>query len=244
MFCVFLGTMQVMSKPTYVAKKAMILKVANELGVDFDSIIDKYKDQYFQDSSIHKYDFFRELLSDCLTGPSETFLNARCDLTRLRDSRTPVEYGKELAVGWLMEDVLLHAIENIGVEVQFQGFDQRREFLDKEKISARSDYWIVINGETISLELVTSWGSYWQSSDKLDLRDSKFKSMITKAEKTLCLGVEASSLNGFCIDMQKSKDMFENKPNPAWGFKPSYTLEGISSYLVGIKQALQLIKTV
>lgn len=233
-----------MGKPTYVAKKAMIAKVATELGVDFELIVDKYKDQYFEDSSIHKYDFFKELLSDSLSGPSETFLNARCDLTRLRDSRTPIEYGKELAVGWIMEDVLLQAIENIGVDVQFQGFDQRREFLEKEKISARSDYWIVIDGETVSLELVTSWGSYWQSSDKLDLRDSKFKSMISKAEKTLCLGIEASSLNGFCIDMKKSSGLFENKPNPAWGFKPAYTLEGISSYLVGIRQALEMIKTV
>lgn len=233
-----------MSKPTYVAKKLMILKIAKELSVDFGSIISKYQGQYFKDSSIHKHDFFKELLEDQLTNASETFINHRCDLTRLRDSRTPLEYGKELAIGWIMEDVLLEAIASVGIEIELQGFDQRREFLDQEQISARSDYWIRLDGELVSLELVTSWGNYWQSSDKLDLRDSKFKSMVTKAERTLCLGVEASSLNGFCLDMQKDKDLFESKPNPAWGFKPAHTLEGISSKLVGLKQAIELIKTI
>ncbi len=222
----------------------MILKIAKELSVDFASIISKYNNEYFKESSIHKYDFFKELLEDQLSGASETFINNRCDLTRLRDSRTPLEYGKELAIGWLMEDVLLEAISSIGIEIEMQGFDQRREFLDQEQISARSDYWVKLNGDLVSLELVTSWGNYWQSSDKLDLRDSKFKTMTTKTEKTICLGIEASSLNGFCIDMQKNKDSFKSKPNPAWGFKPAYTFEGISSYLVGIKQALEMIKTV
>jgi hypothetical protein len=233
-----------MSKPTYVAKKLMILKIARELSVDFSSIIAKYEDQYFKDSSIHKYDFFKELLEDQLTGASETFINSRCNLTRLRDNRTPLEYGKELAIGWLMEDVILEAISRTGINIELQGFDQRREFLDQEQISARSDYWIKLGEELVSLELVTSWTSYWQSSDKLDLRASKFKSMVTKAERTLCLGVEAPSLNGFCIDMQKDQELFESKPNPAWGFKPSHTLEGISSKLVSLKDAVELIRTV
>lgn len=231
-----------MAKVTNQEKSSMIRTLSSQLGVDMPSVMVKYSDQYFKDSSINKLEFFREVVMDTLSGPSKTFLTEHCDLPFFRDRRSPVDYGVELAFGWIIEDVILYAIASEGIDIEMQGLDQAREYLESNNISSRSDYKINIASGTKSLELVTSWGDYWQSTDTLDLRKTKYNNMVTKVEGTIVLGVEAPTQKGFVFDMADVKDAFVVRDNPAWGGKPAYSLSGMSTRMLMVSDAIKQIK--
>ena len=171
-------------------------------------------------------------------------LNERCDLPFLKDKRTPVEYGIELAYGWIVEDIILIALLYLGYEADLDSLDKDREYLDKNNISSRSDFRVKVyeTGEEKMIELVVSWTDYWRSSDCLDLRETKYKSMVSKAEGTICLGVEIPTLTGFSFDMSQVGAEFEKRDNPAWGFKPAYTLYGLTGRMVSLSDAMNLVK--
>jgi hypothetical protein len=224
------------------SKSKMILKIASELGVDFPMLMQKYQGEYFEGSSIHKIDFFREIFEDNLSQASRDFLTEKCDTGYAKDMRSSVEYGKELAIGWIMEDVIFVALQSMGVSIQMQGFDMGREYLEWEKISSRSDYSIITESGVRSMELIVSWGNYWQNTNTLDLRKTKFISMSRKLEGTIVLGIDASTLNGFCFYMNDVKDKFVLRPNPAWGDKDAYSLDGVVEYMKSIKDTVESIR--
>lgn len=232
-----------MSKISNQEKSSMITEIARITGVDMSSMMAKYENQYFKDSSINKLEFFREVFTDTLTGPSTTFLQARCDFPFIRDRRSPVDYGVELAFGWIMEDVILYALASEGIEIEMQGLDKTREYLEREHISSRSDYSAKLSSGVKSLELVTAWGDYWNKTDTLDLRQSKFKSMTTKLEGTIALGIEASTTKAFVLDMKKVSGEFEIRENPAWGGKAALSLYGMNQRMISIPEAIKLLKS-
>ena len=224
-------------------KTDMVLRLTKHLGVDIKNVMNWYEGKTFENTSVDKLAFFREVVTGNLSDASIQMLNERCDLPFLRDKRTAVEYGVELAYGWIVEDIILTALLLSGVEADLDSLDKEREYLDKNNISSRSDFRVKLqNGEEKMLELVVSWTDYWQGSDQLDLRETKYNSMVSKAEDTLCLGVEMPTLAGFCLDMKKISSEFEKRDNPAWGNKPAYTLYGITSKVVLLKDALNLVK--
>lgn len=225
-------------------KTRMVVDLASHLGVDLSTVMSWYGGKTFQGTTIDKLEFFREVVTGSLSEQSEAMLNERCDLEFLKDRRTPVEYGVELAYGWIVEDIILVGLLYLGIEADLDSIDKEREYLDKNNISSRSDYKVKLHAtdEEKMLELVVSWTDYWRSSDCLDLRQTKYNSMMSKAEGTICLGVEIPTLTGFCFDMQEVGPEFEKRDNPAWGFKPAYTLYGLTGRMVSLSDAMNFVE--
>lgn len=216
----------------------MILETSKNLDVDLRTRMLHYKNEYFADSEINKLDFFRHVVVNNLTNTEIAFLNTRCDLEFLKDYRTPVEYGVEIVFGWIMEDVIFWAIQDMGIAISRDGNDKAREFLQESQISATADYVIKYPWGQRHLELVVSWTDYWNKTDKLDLRASKYYSMFEK--NTICLGVEAPTQKSFLIDI-KTETGFIHRQNPSWGNKNCFTLEQLHQHLKPISKTLQQI---
>ena len=220
-------------------KTKMLVSLANHLDIDLSTVMGWYEGKTFQGTNVDKLQFFREVVTGQLSEESIAMLNERCDLPFLKDKRTPVEYGVELAYGWIVEDIILSALMYLSIEADLDSLDKEREYLDKNNISSRSDFKIKFWGNRIGeermLELVVSWTDYWRSSDCLDLRETKFNSMMSKAEGTICIGIEMPTLSGFYFDMQEIGNRFEKRENPAWGFKPAYSYYGLSKELKSLR---------
>ena len=107
------------------------------------------------------------------------------------------------------------------------------------EIGTTSDFNVELKGKIRPLEIVFSWNNYWKNTDTWDIRDSKFRHLTRPGEESLCFGIELPSLEGFLIDMKNLKELFFRRPNPAWGNKNSYTLEGMAAKLRGIDLVLQ-----
>jgi hypothetical protein len=203
------------------------LKFAESLEI----IISSYQGLKFVHSNIDKADFFRQCLTLNLASDSETLIIERCKLNFHKDMRSSLEYGLDIVFGWLSEDLILGILNRKGVVVHLSGEDKLREFLPQNSIGTSSDFSISIDGKIRPLEIVFSWNDYWKKSDSWDIRDSKFRNLVRPGEESLCLGVELPSLNGFLFDMKDWQRQFIFRPNPAWGNKGAYRLEGISQQL-------------
>ena len=210
------------------------LKFAESL----EMIVSSYQGLRFSNSNVDKAEFFRQCLALNLSSDSETLIMDRCKLNFHKDMRSSLEYGLELVFGWLSEDLILGILKRRGVIVNLNGEDKLREFLTQSTIGTSSDFSISIDGKSRPLEIVFSWNDYWKKTDSWDIRDSKFRNLVRAGEESLCLGVELPSLNGFLYDMRDWKSKFIYRPNPAWGNKGAYRLEGISDQLQQIEIVL------
>ena len=118
----------------------MVVSLANHLDIDLSTVMGWYEGKTFQGTNVDKLQFFREVVTGQLSEESIGMLNERCDLPFLKDKRTPVEYGVELAYGWIVEDIILSALMYLSIEADLDSLDKEREYLDKNNISSRSDF--------------------------------------------------------------------------------------------------------
>jgi hypothetical protein len=212
--------------------------IENHLSNSLDGILKSYSGMNFRNSEVDKEQFFRECLSLKLSKISEELLADRCQLSFHKDLRSSIEYGLELVFGWLSEDLLLEALRSRGISVALAGEDRHREFLSAAEIGTSSDFQILLNGVTRPLEIVFAWNNHWTTTDKWDLRDSKYRHLTQVGHESLCLGVEVPSLEGFLVDMRTVKNGFNQRLNPAWGNKSSYTLLDVRRRLKRIEMVL------
>lgn len=222
-------------------RQSGISKLATHLNTPIESILASYKDSLFRDSTISKENVFREALALNLSKESEELIATRCNLPFHKDARTSVEYGLDLIFGWLSEDLILEVLKTKGMQIKLSGEDKHREFLTAREIGTAADYLIEVNGKVRTMEIVISWNGHWQNTDTWDLRDSKFRKLTLPGKESLVLGIEPSTLKGFAVDMAIIKDKFVNRPNPAWGGKPVYTLGEICDYLGTVELTLSSI---
>jgi len=213
--------------------------IESHLAMPLDKILSSYIGTSFKDTRINKEKFFRECLALKLSEDSERLFAERCKLNFHKDMRSSVEYGLDLVFGWLSEDLILRVLLEKGIAVELAGEDRHREFLPPNEIGTSSDFRITINGKIRLIEIVFSWNNYWKKTDTWDIRDSKFRHLTRFGEESLCFGVELPSLEGFLIDMQNFKNLFIERPNPAWGNKNSYTLDGMRARLRKIEHILE-----
>lgn len=150
-------------------------------------------------------------------------IRSKCNLAFLKDQRAVLNYGLELALGWLVEDFVLSGMRNCGLDIKLNGTDGDREFLNLADISAKPDFRLRISDISAEIELVKSYDFYWQKSGVLDLRHSKFDQLASGAHKAI-LAIELSSNRWFCAPMSELKNEFRVRPNPAWGGKSVATL--------------------
>jgi len=222
-------------------KVEMLLDTSKILDVDLRSRMSQYEHEFFNNSKINKLEFFRHVVNDNLTNQEIAFLNNRCDLEFLKDYRTPIEYGVEIAFGWIMEDIIFWAIQDQGIAIRRDGNDQHREYLEVANISSTADYIINFPWGQKHLELVVSWTDYWNKTDKLDLRATKYHSMFEK--ETICFGVEAPTNKAFSINI-KHETEFEQTQNPSWGNKTCYTLPNLHKHLKPIQETIKQINLI
>jgi len=228
-----------MSVPDH-KKSDLISELAKDLDVDLRSIMSVYKNEYFKNTNINKLTFFRNVVSGTLTAKEVEFVSSRCDLEFLKDRRTPLDYGKEIAFNWIVEDIILASIQNNGLAISRDGNDQKREFLENSQISSTADFKINFPWGQKYLELVVSWFPYWLVEKKLDLRASKYYSMFEK--ESLCLGIDMQEKQAFCLDIKNTSN-FIHRQNPAWGNKYCFTLENIGNYMKPTLQTINQINT-
>jgi hypothetical protein len=212
--------------------------IEHALGESLQTVIKVYHGRLFRGSNVDKGSFFEECLRLELSEDSEQLLSERCKLSFHRDRRSSVEYGLDLVFGWLSEDLIFHALRHRGVEIELSGEDKFREFLRQDEIGTSPDCLVNFKGLQRPLEIVISWKGYWQTSDKLDLRESKFGRLIGQGNESLCLGIELPSGRAFLIDMKSSRGDFVFRANPAWGYKGAFTLYGIRSKLDDLKNVI------
>lgn len=70
-----------------------------------------------------------------------------------------------------------------GIIIKSSGSDKERVILSNKNVSSSSDFHVLLDGNIVSLELMSDYTGYWSKEGQIDLRDSKFNKM--KKEKSL-----------------------------------------------------------
>ena len=163
-------------------------------------------------------------------------LESLCNITYNRDARTPVEYAIDLIYGWMIEDALIEYLLQNNFEVEKMGADSERVFLKSGKITTDIDVNITCGGMSKMFDIYFDSQGYWTKYDKIDIRESKWKSVSKDGISIICV-----SNQGFAIIDSDSKHSFG--PNPLWGGKNCATINGIKSQLVEKDQFIGLLKS-
>jgi hypothetical protein len=139
-----------------------------------------------------------------------------------RDARTPIQYARDLVASWLFEDYIMQVLNKSGINIILSGSDRNREILPNKRVTTESDYLIQFGTNKIHLELMSNYTNFWKKTNKLHLRDAKYKKMSESGAVMLC--VSPIDKYFFIID-------FRNKINATfipyhypYGGKPAYEL--------------------
>ena len=215
------------------------LKGFDLLGTSSGNILAAYEGQTFRDSDLIKESAFREILEGKLQPNTTALLSKRCNLPFHKDSRSSVEYGIDLVLGWLLEDAMRLALIAKGLEVVLQGHDCEREFLTIREISQTPDFLVRKGQVERTVEVMCDWKSTWRKKNHLDLRTNKHKRLVQ--DSSLLLGISPESVDGLVIDLANSTAQFEAGPIPGYGGKPGYTLKGVRSLLIPFSDTLDTV---
>ena len=197
-----------------------------------------YADQKFRNSNVTKLQLFRECLALNLDEDSVKLISSRCALGYHKDARTTLEYGLDLILGWLSEDLLIQNLKHRGHDVRLNGADREREFLLRGEINTNADITYTVNTVSRPFEIVISWTDYWTKEDKWDLRSSKYNRLTKSGNESLCLGLEVPTKLGFLIDMKYPPSNFIENANMRWGSKPVYSLGGLNRVMNSFQEVL------
>jgi hypothetical protein len=159
--------------------------------------LDRFAGQQFEGSTIDKASLFKKLLSikGVLTEEQEKFIDARVGTGRLlfyKGRRTTKQYASNLAVGWIVEDVLREAFAERGIVITDTGDDREREYLAAP--SADADW--NLNGSPV--ELYVDFLGTWRSQGFVDLKAGKMTRL--KAGKLTILCYDLGSGEWFLIE--------------------------------------------
>jgi hypothetical protein len=205
------------------------------------ALVNHYVGQCFPETEIQKSDLFKQVLDCSILAATAEYLARACDLPRFRDRRTPVEYGIDLVLGWLVEDAVLRFFESHDRTAVLSGHDRYREFLPPRKISTQPDIRLGQDPGKL-IEIFCDWKGTWRKHNHADLRDSKFNKL--RSEEALMIGIAPLTHEGFVIDFGSETGGFESSFIPAYQ-KPGYTTHDIRDKLRPLDQALtEALKTV
>ncbi len=219
-----------MMKTIYQIKTQSCLKALHQIGFDLQSIKAKYALKKFADSDISKADLFTSVLANQLQPAHVDYLNQKCALTYFKDKRTPVEYGIDLVLGWLIEDAVLQTLNKAGFKSTLDGNDRLRDFLSANSISAQPDIRIQTRSAK-SLEVFADWRGTWRRYGHADLRDNKFLSL--KNKRAYLLGISPIDSQGFLIDFSSESNLFTYVPSiKGYGGKSGYSCDSIQTKLM------------
>ena len=95
-----------------------------------------------------------------------------------KDTRSPFEYGKDIASMWLLEDIAIAQLKKHGVNAQRYGADKDRKILNTKDISAKSDFLVVDDDREMKVEFVIDFTRFWGKTNKIDFRNNKYDKII------------------------------------------------------------------
>ena len=208
-----------------------LISLCSQFDVSLEVLLENYSEKHFFNSTINKKEFFNEIINNKLSKESVDFLEQRCSYSYHKDNRASIDYGIDLAIGWLAEDLVLQKLSNFGFTVKSFGNDAHREYLPQDEIGTQADYILKTNNKDLAIELVISWNNYWQKTNRLDLRDSKFRRLSSREIDSVLIGIEPMSHSFFISSVAVMKKYFQWRENPAWGNKGVYTLHAIDKVM-------------
>ena len=200
----------------------------------------RYQGQHFRDSAVEKSTLFETILGGTVSAQQAKFLGEACNLPYHRDARSSVEYGVDLALGWLIEDALAHRLKRAGAKVSLTGHDREREYLFAHEISQEPDLRIAWLGAERRVEVMCDWLDTWRTRDHLDLRDRKFSRL--QAEAAILFGIAPGSESALVLAAAAEAGAFRlNRSIPGYGGKPGYTARGVSARLMAVDAAVECL---
>lgn len=116
------------------------------------------------------------------------------------DSRTPMEYARDLVASWVVEDWFLHLLNDAGCEAAVVGADRSRNILPGCVVSSASDFQIRYCGQDLRLEFLCDYTGFWRRNGKIDLRDAKYQHL--RHEQALIFGADTLSQQGVLLDLK------------------------------------------
>ena len=136
----------------------------------------------------------------------------------------------------MAEDAVIEYLLQNGFDVEKMGADSERVFLKSSKITTDIDVNITYGEDSKMFDIYFDSQGYWAKYDKIDIRESKWKSISRDGTSIICV-----SNQGFAIIDSDSKHSFG--PNPLWGGKNCATIIGIKSQLVEKDKFVGLLKS-
>lgn len=214
------------------AKRDSLYQLSRTLGVDLDAIPYNYPNEPFTDHLTQKV--ANQALDFEMDESVYDRLSELCNMTYNRDIRSAGDYGVDLIYGWLSEDIVIEFLLNNDFTVDKQGVDSERHFLQSNAIKSDIDILISKDGKSRNYDVYFDSQGYWNKTDRLDLRESKWKELTKTGAGVLCI-----SNYGFAI-VDATSD-YSMRPNPLWGGKVCATVEGIKDLLVDEQQFLKVL---
>jgi hypothetical protein len=205
------------------AKRDSLISLCDLLGVSFNDIPFMYPDINFDNFMTRQ--LAQESLSLDVSTKHSNRLEKICNIPFNRDNRTATEYAIDLIYGWFAEDIVIEFLQMQGFDVERTGVDKEREFLSSGRIKSDLDISITVGKVTKSFDIYFDSQGYWSKTDKIDVRESKWKSLEKEGASIIC-----ASNSGFGIIDSSIEYTFG--PNPLWGGKNCATVKGIKSKLV------------
>jgi hypothetical protein len=211
-----------MVSPKYAQKITALNTWAESLGINLGVLIlNKYRGQMFHDSSIQKTHLFGRLIRNDLSVADQEYINRKLSepqFTGLRDRRTAYEYGLDLLLGWLAEDIQFEFSSSVGININNAGVDSERDFLDAKNVKTNPDFTVANH----PLEFIIDWNGYWNRNGTCEVRSQKVSELQKKSG--YLLGIDALNNRGFLLNVSEDSDLTFIESWPAYGGKSVYQL--------------------
>ncbi len=214
------------------AKRDSLYQLARTLEVDLDAIPYNYPNEPFTDHLTQKV--ANQALDFEMDTEVYNQLSELCNMTYNRDIRSAGDYGVDLIYGWLAEDIIIDFLRSKDFQVEMQGVDSQRYFLAMGEIKSDIDLSITKGSNTRNYDVYFDSQGYWNKTDRLDLRESKWNELSKTGAGVLCI-----SNYGFAV--VDSTSNYTMRPNPLWGGKMCATVEGIKTLLVDKDAFLEVL---
>lgn len=216
-----------------IAKRDSLISICEKLGIPSEEIPFMYPDIPF--SNFLTRELATQAMNLDVSKKNSKRLDELCNIPFNRDNRTATEYAIDLIYGWFIEDIVIEYLLQNKLDVVKTGADREREFLSSGRIKSDLDVLVAYKGKSRYFDIYFDSGNYWQKTDKIDIRESKWKTIVNENSSIICV-----SNAGFAIIDGDSE--FTIGPNSLWGGKNAATVKGIKDKLVDIETFTKNLK--
>lgn len=136
------------------------------------------------------------------------------------DTRSPMDYARDLVASWVVEDWFLRLLTDAGCEASAAGTDRNRNILPGGEVSSASDFRVLYQGRELCVELLCDYTGFWRRHGKIDLRDDKYQHL--RRERALVFGADALWQRAILLDMgEEIPGIIQVESYKPYGGKPA-----------------------